>query len=199
MSTMPLVPADLYPASANCSDLRQPLKITGPSGSWGLPESSQIQAASYQRVWAEGPRHAVPLPTHCWGRALQSRPFGSTHLSRLLSQLLLYFSLFHVVLSLPPLPLALHPLLLFLLSLLFHDRKLPLHAAWRCYRSQQRPSVSSHMPGYNCVHFFPSQCLTCDLGDVGFFHFCWLHLFFLIAGGEKFFYLQRIMRKERER
>lgn len=63
MSTMPLMPADLYPASANCLDLRQPLKITGPSGSWGLPESLQIQAASYQRVRAEPPQHAVPLPT----------------------------------------------------------------------------------------------------------------------------------------
>ena len=134
MSSTLLLISDLYPASANY--LEMPLRITRPSGSWGLPESLQIRVPYHQE--------AVPNQTCCPtspGETLCEYMF--TYLGCFLGQFLLYFGLFHVVLGFPILPLSFHPLPFFLLSLFFHFSKLPLHTTWGFHRSQHKPSASS--------------------------------------------------------
>lgn len=177
MSTILLVASDLYPASANCLDL----KCHIPSGSWGLPESSQTQVRrSHQKGRTEPPRHAAPLP--CAGIS------GQVHSPQLLSEPIpSWFWLFPCCPGFPfsssLLPSSSFPPLVFVFPFL---QTSPSHYLRISHSMTQalslpfvpHPSLNISLSDY--VH--PFVCLTCDFGDVGFFYLCRLHLFLLIAG-----------------
>lgn len=161
-----MLPLGLRPISGPCQlfPSQKLLKITVPSGSCGLPQSLETKVRHYHhKSMAEPFTQAVMLVSKI-SESLQAANSKITDLSSFLSQFLLDFGFLHVVLGLSLLPLHLHPLPLFFLSLFLHFCKLPFHTTWINHTERHKTSGYPHLPHRSVNSYIPPCVLPVILG-----------------------------------